>query len=36
MENIELRLCSFTEEKAKTGDPFNDFFLSYSQSGTEG
>lgn len=36
MQNIELRLCSFTEEKAKTGDPFNDFFLRYSQSGTEG
>ena len=36
MENIELRLCSFTEEKAKTGEPFNDFFLRCSQSGTEG
>lgn len=26
MENTELRLCSFTEEKAKTEETFNDFF----------
>ena len=33
MENIELRLCSFTEEKAKTGDPFNDFFSDTARVG---